>query len=190
MIELVVTDIMTKTADHRAHLLMMRERDGLRRIVVAIGLYEAQAIASAMRNVQPSRPLPHDLFASFSSLFGIRLLYSLVSSIANGTFCSQIFFEQEGSVKSLDARTSDAIALALRAGAPIYITDELLDRMCIRDENNGAISIPITVVDENTLRSALDAAVKDENYELAMKLKEEIDSRHKNNKENNDTNTK
>ncbi|MBO7273061.1 MAG: bifunctional nuclease family protein, partial [Bacteroidaceae bacterium] len=80
----------------------------------------------------------------------------------------------------VDSRTSDAIAIALRAEVPIYIREELLNRMCIRDERNGAISIPITAADENTLRAAMENAVKEENYELAMKLKEELDSRHHN----------
>ncbi len=190
MIELVVTDIMTRAADHRAHLLMLRERDGLRKIVVALGMNEAQSIAFVLRKVQPPRPLPHDLFVSFASLFGIKLLYSLVCDIKGGTFCSQIFFEQNGMIKSLDSRTSDAIALALRENAPIYITDELLDRMCARDEGNGAVSLPISVVDEATLRQAMEKAVEDENYELAMKLKEEIDSRHQvADKDNTDTDT-
>ena len=78
----------------------------------------------------------------------------------------------------IDSRTSDAIAIALRAGAPIYIDDSLLSRMCIRDEQNGAFSIPITAADEATLRVAIENAVKVENYELAHKLKEEIESRH------------
>ena len=66
----------------------------------------------------------------------------------------------------------------MRAGAPIYIEDELLERMCVRDEQNGAFSIPITAADEATLRVAMENAVKVENYELAHKLKEEIESRH------------
>ena len=79
--------------------------------------------------------------------------------------------------RDVDSRTSDAIAIALRAGAPIYIEEELLNRMCIHDERNGAISIPISAADVKTLRTAMENAVKEENYELAMKLKEEIDSR-------------
>lgn len=183
MIELVVTDILTRSNDHRAHMLMLRERDGLRRIVLAMGLYEAQAIAAVIRPTPHPRPMPHDLLTSFASVFGIKMLYSLISNISNGIYCSQIFFEQNGSVKALDARTTDAIALALRTGAPIYITDELLDRMCITDQKNGAISIPITAVDDKTLQMALDAAVKEENYELAIKLKEEMDSRQKHDKQ-------
>ncbi len=186
MIELVVTDIMSKASDHRAHLLMLRERDGLRRIIVALGMLEAQSVILAMRKQQMSRPTTHDLFASLATTFGLELLHTLIYSISDGTFCSRIFYKQGEVVRSIDARTSDAVALALRADAPIYITDELLDRMCIRDEQNGAISVPITVVDESTLRSALDRAVKEENYELAMKLKEELDARHKDT--GNDTN--
>jgi bifunctional DNase/RNase len=84
---------------------------------------------------------------------------------------------QDGIERSIDSRTSDAIAIALRAGAPIYIEDELLSRMCVHDEQNGAFSIPITAADEATLRVAMENAVKVENYELAHKLKEEIESR-------------
>ncbi len=178
MVELVVCDIMSRASDNRAHVLIMQERDGLRKIIVALGLLEAQAVVFALHNVQSPRPLTHDLFASFASAFGIELQQVLIHSINDGTFCSRIFFEQGGDVKEIDCRTSDAIALALRAGAPIYIDDELLNRMCIRDESNGAISVPITAADEKTLRAAMERAVQEENYELAMKLKEELDSRH------------
>ncbi len=191
MIELVVNDMMSKASDSRAHLLMLRERDGLRRIVVALGTLEAQAVLLAMRKFQLPRPSTHDLFSSLATTFGLELLHTLIYNITDGTFCSRIFYKQGEVVRSVEARTSDAVALALRADAPIYITDELLDRMCIRDERNGAISVPITVVDEETLRSAMDRAVKEENYELAMKLKEEIDARRKvASNDKNDTNTK
>ena len=177
MVELVVADIMSKASDNRAHVLILQERDGLRKIIVALGLLEAQAVVFAMHNVQPPRPLTHDLFVSFASTFGISMQQVLIHNIEDGTFCSRIFFEQGGECREVDSRTSDAIALALRSGAPIYIHDDLLNRMCIRDESNGAISVPITAADEKTLRAAMERAVKEENYELAMKLKEELDSR-------------
>lgn len=87
-------------------------------------------------------------------------------------------FEKDDEVHEIDARTSDAIALALRAGVPILITEELLNRTCVHDEHNGAISIPIHAVNEAVLRQAMDEAVRNENYELAKALKEELDSRH------------
>ncbi len=179
MVELVVSDIMSKVSDQRAHVLLLREKDGLRKIIVALGLLEAQAIAFALRNVPTGRPLTHDLFGSFAAEFGIELQHALINRIEDGTFHAQLCYKQGTDVRVIDARTSDAIAIALRAAAPIYIEEELLNRMCVQDEHNGAISIPITAADEATLRVAMDNAVKEENYELAMKLKEEIDSRHK-----------
>lgn len=181
MVELVVSDMMSKVSDHRAHVLVLQEKEGVRKIIVALGLLEAQAIAFALRGVDVGRPLTHDLFGSLTNAFGIQMQYVLIERIDDGTFYSSLYYSQNEENVCIDSRTSDAIAIALRAKAPIYIREDLLNRMCIRDERNGAISIPITAADEGTLRAAMENAVKDENYELAMKLKEEIDSRHHNN---------
>lgn len=178
MVELVVKDIMSKATDHRAHVLLLCEKDGLRKIIVSLGFLEAQAIAFALRGIKTDRPLTHDLFRGLASAFGIELQYILINDISDGTFCSQLCYRQGEVEHLIDSRTSDAIAIALRAGAAIYIKEELLSRMCIRDEQNGAFSIPITAADEATLRVAIENAVREENYELAHKLKEEIDSRH------------
>lgn len=178
MVELVVKDIMSKVSDHRAHVLLLCEKGGLRRIIVSLGFLEAQAIAFALRGIRTDRPLTHDLFGSVTTTFGIELQYILINDISDGTFCSQLCYRQGEEEHLIDSRTSDAVAIALRAGAAIYIKEELLSRMCIRDEQNGAFSIPITAADEATLRVAIENAVKEENYELAHKLKEEIDSRH------------
>ena len=180
MVELVVSDMMSKVSDQRAHVLVLQEKDGLRKIIVALGLLEAQAIAFALRGVDVGRPLTHDLFGSLTNAFGIQMQYVLIERIDDGTFYSSLYYSQNDESVCIDSRTSDAIAIALRAKAPIYIREDLLNRMCIRDERNGAISIPITAADEGTLRAAMENAVKDENYELAMKLKEELDSRHHN----------
>lgn len=181
MVELVVADIMSKANDNRAHVLLLQERGGLRKIVVALGSSEAQSVALAMQGVCPSRPLTHQLFGSFADAFGIKMRYVLISSIEDGTFCSTILFEQGDEVHEVDARTSDAVTLALRANVPILITDELINRTCIRDEQNGAISIPIHAVNEKLLRKAMEEAVRNENYELAKALKDELDSRAANN---------
>ena len=178
MVELVVTDIMSKAADHRAHVLLLSEKEGLRKIIVALGFLEAQAIAFALRGIKTDRPLTHDLFGCVTGAFGIELQHVLIDRVCDGTFCSQLCYRKGDVELCVDSRTSDAIAIALRAGAPIYIDDTLLSQMCIRDEQNGAFSIPITAADEATLRVAIENAVKVENYELAHKLKEEIDSRH------------
>ena len=178
MVEIVVADMMSKVSDQRAHVLMLQEKEGLRKIIVALGLLEAQSIAFALRGISTDRPLTHDLFVTMASAFGAELKHIYIDDIKDGTFCSKLCYVQGGEEITIDSRTSDAVAIALRAGVPIYISDELLNRMCIHDERNGAISIPITAADEETLKVAMENAVKAENYELALKLKEEIDSRH------------
>lgn len=185
MIELIVTDILCKASDDRAYVMILKERDGDRKIMVAIGVNEAQAIAFALKGIETKRPITHDLFRSLADALGATMTCATIGKVSDGTFYSQLLYRQGDAVCQIDSRTSDAVAIALRAGAPIYIDEQLLERVAIRDVCSGAISVPITVADIDTLRTVLDRAVKEENYELAMKIKEEIDSRTK---ENNTTN--
>lgn len=178
MVELVVDNIFAKSSDNRAYMLMLRERNGLRRIVIALGLAEAQSILFSIKKTNTVRPLTHELFNSFANAYGIKMDHVLIHRIDDGVFCSTILFDKDNELRALDARTSDAIALALRAGAPIFMPAHLLNRTCIHDEQNGAISLPLEVVDEKALRKAMNNAVQEENYELAKVLKEELDSRH------------
>ncbi len=178
MIELVVAEIMSKVADNRAYILILQEKGGMRKILVALGFTEAQAIAFEKRGVLTERPLTHDLFGHLASAFDIELQHIFINRIEDGTFCSQLRYRQGDEVRVIDSRTSDAVAIALRAGAPIYIDNDLLNRMCVHDEHNGAMSIPITAADERTLLSVMENAIKEENYELAQALKNELDTRH------------
>lgn len=179
MVELIVSDILSKTSDDRAFVMILREREGNRKILVAIGYGEAQAVALALKGIETKRPVTHDLFRNFAEAFGATMQCVTIDKVSDGTFYSNMLFRQGETLREVDARTSDAVAVALRFGAPIYIEEELLKRVSIRDEWDGAISIPITVADTGTLQKVLDKAVKDENYELAMKIKEEIDSRNR-----------
>ena len=177
MVELVVTDILCKASDDRAYVMILKERDGNRKIMVAIGVNEAQAIAFALKGIATKRPITHDLFRSLANALGATMKCATIGKISDGTFYSQLLYQQGDAICQIDSRTSDAVAIALRAGAPIYIDEELLNRVGVHDVFNGAISVPISVADTDTLRTVLDKAVKEENYELAMKIKEEIDSR-------------
>ena len=177
MIELVVTDILCKASDDRAYVMILKERDGNRKIMVAIGANEAQAIAFALKGIETKRPITHDLFRSLADALGATMTCATIGKVSDGTFYSQLLYKQGDAVCQIDSRTSDAVAIALRAGAPIYIDEELLNRVGVHDVFNGAISVPICVADTDTLCTVLDKAVKEENYELAMKIKEEIDSR-------------
>lgn len=186
MIELVVSDILSKSSDERAYVMMLRERDGVRKILVAIGFLEAQAIAFAMKNIKTKRPVTHDLFPAITEALGAKMKFAVVNKVDDGTFYSNIVYEVgDDDVRTIDARTSDAVAIALRCKAPILIEEQLLNRVCIRDEFNGAISIPISIADTKTLQAVMRQAVEEENYELASKLKEELDQRKRDTKEDN-----
>ena len=177
MVELYVSEILSRASGERAFIMLLQEKDGVRKLPVLIGPSEAQAVAFAKRNVHFSRPVTHDLFKSFADVCGATLLNATIYKMAEGTFYSHLVFKNGEHEFKLDARTSDAVAVAMRCGAPIYIEDELLNMLCVKEEWENAISIPITLAGTDTLREVMQRAIKDENYELAMKVKEELDAR-------------
>ena len=177
MVELYVAEILSRTADEKAFIMLLQEKDGMRKLPVMIGPFEAQSIVIAKQNIKFERPSTHDIFKMFSEACNTPLLHAKIYKIKEGTFYSYLLYAKEGGNFKLDVRTSDAVAIAMRCGAPIYIDDELLNTLCVKEEWKNAISIPITLAATETLREAMKQAIKDENYELAMKLKQEIDSR-------------
>ena len=177
MVELYVSEILSRASGERAFIMLLQEKEGLRKLPVLIGPSEAQAVAFAKRNVHFSRPVTHDLFKSFAETAGATLLNATIYKMAEGTFYSHLVFQVGEREFKLDARTSDAVAVAMRCGAPIYIDDGLLNMLCVKEEWENAISIPITLAGTDTLREVMQRAIKDENYELAMKVKEELDAR-------------
>ena len=177
MVELYVSEILSRTADEKALIMLLQERDGARKLPVMIGPFEAQAIVVAKQNIHFDRPATHDIFKLFAEACNTPLLHAKIYKIKEGTFYSYLLFAKEDGEFRLDVRTSDAVAIAMRFGAPIYIDDELLNTLCVKEEWKNAISIPITLAATETLREAMQQAIKDENYELAMKLKQEIDNR-------------
>lgn len=176
-IELIVADISNSLAQANAYALLMQEKEGERKLPVIIGSIEAQAIAFKLKNFKSPRPFTHDLFVSFAEMFNTRLKEVLIYKVLEGVFYSYLFFERDGEEYRLDARTSDAVALALRFDCPIYTTEAILQTESIRTEDGGAFSVPITVVGIPVLKEALLKAVADENYELASQLRDEIRKR-------------
>lgn len=178
MIELVISDILCKASDGRAYVMLLKERDGERKIIVAVGQFEAQAIALAMRKVDTVRPMTHDLICNITVALCAKLQNIYIYKVEDGTFYARMLFASaDGRISEVDARTSDAVAVALRCEAPILIDEDLLNRVCVREEFQGAFSLPIEVADTETLRRYMEMAVKEENYELAQRIKMEIDTR-------------
>ena len=176
-VRISIAEIFTKTSITNAHVLMLKEKEGERRVMLIIGPIEAQGIASSLKEIETERPLTHDLFEPLTAAFGIQLKYIVVNKVMNGIFYSHLCYERDGEEKFIDARTSDAIALALRVNAPMYMEEELMAECCIQNEGGGAYSFPITFANEKTLKEEFERAIAEENYELAAHLKNEIRSR-------------
>ncbi|MDD6211210.1 MAG: bifunctional nuclease family protein [Bacteroidales bacterium] len=159
-----------------AYALLLGEDKGKRRLPVIVGILEAQSIATVLEGLESPRPLTHDLFASFIQSVHCRLDSVLIYRFEGGIFYSKVVFLNGNDPIILDARTSDAVALALRLKAPIYVTASILDVAGVVFDDEPDI-LDIEETEEETLeelKNRLQRAVDDENYELASRLRDEI----------------
>lgn len=181
-IELQVLNISNSQAQVGAYALLLGEVDGERQLPIIIGPAEAQATALCLKGIRARRPLTHDLFYACLNVLGATLLRVLIHKANEGIFYSYLYLKKDQEIIRLDARTSDAIALAVRADCPIFIYESILEKECIRitdsdkpkknpGEESNATSIP---TDVNILKEALQKAIEEENYELAARLRDEI----------------
>ena len=174
-----------------AYALVLGEENGNRRIPIIIGGFEAQAIAIQLEGMKAPRPLTHDLFYNFAVEYGIVVESVHIFRLEEGIFYSKLFCTNAGKRVELDARTSDAIALALRFHCPIYTTAEIMDRAGILFTNDprSASGQPSPVhetvkkkpdlqyMDVSELENMLNEAVVHENYEQASEIRDEIKRR-------------
>src|SRR5580658_4193327 len=126
-IELEIVALSHSITQTHSYAVVLGEVDGLRRLPIVIGGFEAQAIAVALERMQPSRPLTHDLFANFMTTFGIELREVVIYKLEEGIFFSKLICRHDGETIEIDSRTSDALALAVRANCKIYTYDTILE---------------------------------------------------------------
>ncbi|MFZ5431196.1 MAG: bifunctional nuclease domain-containing protein [Bacteroidota bacterium] len=174
-----------------AYALVLAEENGDRRLPIIIGPVEAQAIAIQLEGLKPPRPLTHDLVKNIALAFEIALLEVVIHKLEEGIFFSELLFEMDGKEISVDSRTSDAVALALRFRCPIYTTEDILHKAGIvldmnedkpvkehRDEESfghgRSVYEKYTLAD---LESLLSEAVQNEDYEKASMIRDEIKRR-------------
>jgi len=172
--------------------------EGSRTLPIIIGAFEAQSIAIALeKEIRPPRPLTHDLFKTFSDRFSIEIKEVIIHKLVDGVFFSSLICQKDGVEEVIDARTSDAIAIAVRFQAPIFTYENILDKagvfLKIEDElglNDLSETEEISSEEEDLLEvdtksldsklsvselnDQLDKAIADENYELAAKIRDEI----------------
>lgn len=204
LVKLTIKGISYSQTQNGAYALILNEADGERTLPIVIGAFEAQSIAIALeKEIKPPRPLTHDLFKSFADRFDIVVKQVIIHKLVDGVFYSSIICERDKIEEIIDARTSDAIALALRFNAPIFTYKNILDKAGIyfnaktaeiegqNPNDEGILSTPETFGSDsegkpgNTyvssslseLHEALEKAVQDEDYEKAAKIRDEISKR-------------
>ncbi len=178
-VELEVIDVSNSHAQIGAYALILGEKEGTRQLPIIIGSAEAQATLICLKGTKTPRPLTHDLFSSCIEVLGGQILRVLIYKVKEGVFYSYIYIKQNSNIIRIDARTSDAIALALRSNAPVYIYESILEKECIRQEEekyqeNQSPDMDKPGTTKVELEQALRKAIADENYELAACIRDEI----------------
>ena len=174
-----------------AYALVLEQVGGPYRIPVVVGVSEAQSIAVRLENIVPPRPMPHDIMVSMSHGFGISLDEVFIYKFDDGVFLSELRFSNDDRSIAIDSRTSDAIALSLRTGAPIYTTREILeqtgfiipDEEIEKDEKTGEeepAEIRLDKLAVVELEKMLAGCVEREEYERAAEIKAVIDRKRAN----------
>jgi bifunctional DNase/RNase len=185
-IQVDILGLSTSPASGGAYALILKEVNGNRRLPIIIGAFEAQSIALEMEGIKPPRPLTHDLMKNILESMGTDLSEITISELRDGTFYAKLSFDSQ----EVDARPSDAIALAVRFGAPIFVSDKVMEEASFLPENeeqeaspDQAQQIASTAARAGkepkankleTLRQQLKEAVEKEDYERAAQLRDEI----------------
>ncbi|MBL0154115.1 MAG: bifunctional nuclease family protein [Chitinophagaceae bacterium] len=196
-IELEIVALSHSITQTHSYAVVLGEVNGLRRLPIVIGGFEAQAIAVALEKMQPSRPLTHDLMKNFMNAFAIDLLEIIICDLQEGIFYSKLVCSTENDTIEIDSRTSDAIALAVRFGCPVYTYENILDSAGILMEDSGTgkkkkAKQEVMVEDEKTgahddlktmsleeLNTLLNEVLDNEDYIRAIAIRDEINSRRK-----------
>ena len=188
-VELQVLNITNSQAQVGAFAMLLGEVDGERQLPIIIGPAEAQATALYLKGIKTPRPLTHDLFTTSLTVLGVSLIRVLIYKAKDGIFYSYVYLKRDEDIIRIDA-------LAVRADCPILIYESILDRECLRIPDEERNRSEETVGDKEsmeeehesssrsatskTLEQALEQAIKDENYELAAKIRDQINQRNKN----------
>ena len=196
-IELEIVALSHSITQTHSYAVVLGELNGLRRLPIVIGGFEAQAIAVALEKMQPSRPLTHDLMKNFMNAFAIDLHEIIISDLQEGIFYSKLVCSSENDTVEIDSRTSDAIALAVRFGCSIFTYENILDSagilmedsgtgkkkkakqevMVEEDEPTGNEDLKTMTLDD--LNTLLNQVLDKEDYIRAIAIRDEINSRRK-----------
>ncbi|MEI6865693.1 bifunctional nuclease domain-containing protein [Flavicella sp.] len=200
LVQLEIKGISYSQTQSGAYALVLTEIKGSRTLPIIIGAFEAQSIAISLeKEIKPPRPLTHDLFKTFSDRFKINITQVIIHKLVDGVFFSSLVCEKNGSEEIIDARTSDAIALATRFNAPIYTYEAILEKAgvflkleaenivsdtweleldeLLSESNSDNEKNPLKRMSLQELHNQLRRAIDQEDYETAANLRDEISKR-------------
>jgi bifunctional DNase/RNase len=197
-IELEIVALSHSITQTHSYAVVLGEVNGLRRLPIVIGGFEAQAIAVALEKMQPSRPLTHDLMKNFMNAFNIELHEVVISDLQEGIFYSKLICSSDNDTIEIDSRTSDALALAVRFGCPVYTYEHILESAGILMEDTGAAgkkkrTASVTTEEHSggggkddlkalsleELNTLLNEVLEQEDYIRAIAIRDEINARKK-----------
>jgi bifunctional DNase/RNase len=186
-VEKVQVDILglsTSPSSAGAYALILKETNGKRKLPIIIGAFEAQSIALELEGMKPPRPLTHDLMRNIIDTFAVSLNEVCINELRDGTFYAKLTIEGLSETQEIDSRPSDAIALAVRYGAPIYVGEEVLNEAgVVSEDEDDTEDIPVKDEPEEIkkplskleqLQTMLKEAIEKEDYEKAAKLRDDI----------------
>jgi bifunctional DNase/RNase len=189
-IQLDLVDITPSSSSNGAYVMALTEIAGARSLAIVIGPAEAHSIVIVMEKMPITRPLTHDLFVSLAENFDIHVEEVFIYQMIDGIFYARIIVRGNGKTIEVDSRTSDAVAIAIRFGAPIYCAKEVMDEVgrdmrALTEGDELDFDLDITeddleeVLTPEEILKKLDEALLNEDYELASKLRDELDKRNK-----------
>jgi bifunctional DNase/RNase len=198
-IELEIVALSHSITQTHSYAVVLGEVNGLRRLPIVIGGFEAQAIAVALEKMQPSRPLTHDLMKNFMNAFNIELHEVVISDLQEGIFYSKLICSSDNDTIEIDSRTSDALALAVRFGCTVYTYEHILESAGILMEDTGVAgkkkkTSTVTTTEERSggggkddlktlsledLHTLLNEVLEQEDYIRAIAIRDEINNRKK-----------
>jgi len=194
-IELEIVALSHSITQTHSYAVVLGEVNGLRRLPIVIGGFEAQAIAVALEKMQPSRPLTHDLMKNFMTAFNIELHEIIISDLQEGIFYSKLICSSDHDTIEIDSRTSDALALAVRFGCPVYTYEHILESAGILMEDTGSKKKRTSTITQHEetrggkddlksmsledLNTLLNEVLEQEDYIRAIAIRDEINSRNK-----------
>jgi bifunctional DNase/RNase len=193
-IELEIVALSHSITQTHSYAVVLGELNGLRRLPIVIGGFEAQAIAVALEHMQPSRPLTHDLMKNFMNAFNVELQEIIINDLQEGIFYAKLVCFTENDTVEIDSRTSDALALAVRFGCPIYTYEHILENAgilmdegspkktkgeAVGIEETGSSRDDLGALNLEELQSLLNEVLESEDYIRAISIRDEINKRKK-----------